>query len=202
MGFENDSTKAVKAWPGAMTGDWHTYAQAAELLGISPNAVRHRAQRGRWQRTLGNDKRIRICFPDGWEDTLRIPSRRLVRRIKALETETDGWENTLRISGNWGTPEADRIPAKQLIEALEAHIETLKAHLTAAEARTEKLAADFAERDAKHAAELAIERTLVDHMSARVDQLTAELAAERAMAERGLAAELARAWWKPLLRRS
>jgi hypothetical protein len=42
---------------------------------------------------------------------------------------------------------------------------------------------------------------LVDHMSARVDQLTAELAAERAMAERGLAAELARARWKPLLRR-
>jgi hypothetical protein len=42
---------------------------------------------------------------------------------------------------------------------------------------------------------------LADHMSARVDQLTAELAAGRAMAERGLAAELARAWWKPLLRR-
>ena len=105
-----------------MTGDWHTYVEAAELLGISPNAARHRATRGRWQRTLGNDKRTRI-------------------------------------------------------------------------------AADFAERDAKHAAELAIERTLADNMSARVDQLTAELAAGRAMAERGLAAELARAWWKPLLRR-
>jgi hypothetical protein len=33
---------------------------------------------------------------------------------------------------------------------------------------------------------------MADHMSARVDQLTAELAAGRAMAERGLAAELAR----------
>jgi hypothetical protein len=94
-----------------------------------------------------------------------------------------------------------RIPFKLLITALEAHIETLKAQLTAAEARAEKLAADFAERGAKHAAEFAIERTLADHMSARADQLTAELAAGRAMAERGLAAELARAWWKPRLRR-
>jgi hypothetical protein len=42
---------------------------------------------------------------------------------------------------------------------------------------------------------------LADHMSARVDQLTAELAAGRATAERGLAAELAHPWWKPLLRR-
>ena len=93
------------------------------------------------------------------------------------------------------------MPFKLLIAALEAHIETLKAQLTAAQARAERLAADFTERDAKHAAELAIERTLADNMSARVDQLTAELAAGRAMAERGLAAELARAWWKPLLRR-
>ena len=160
-----------------MTGDWHTYIEAAELLGISPNAARHRAIRGRWQRTLGNDKRTRILLPDGWEDSLRTPGRRPAHTLNG------------------------RIPFKLLVAALEAHIETLKAQLTAAETRAEKLAADFAERDAKHAAELAIERTLADNMSARVDQLTAELAAGRAMAERGLAAELARAWWKPLLRR-
>jgi predicted RNase H-like nuclease (RuvC/YqgF family) len=94
-----------------------------------------------------------------------------------------------------------QIPAQLLVAALEAHIETLKAQLRAAEARAERLVADFAERDARHAAELAIERTLADHMSARVDQLTAELAAERSMAEKGLTAELARAWWKPRLRR-
>jgi len=133
--------------------------------------------RRRW-RAPRNDKRTRILLPDGWEDSLRTPSRQPAHTLNG------------------------RIPFKLLIAALEAHIETLKAQLTAAEARAEKLVTDFAERDAKHAAELAIERTLVDHMSARVDQLTAELAAERAMAERGLAAELARAWWKPLLRRS
>jgi hypothetical protein len=94
-----------------------------------------------------------------------------------------------------------RVSSHLLIAALEAHVETLKAQLTAAEVRAEMLAADFAEREARHAAELAIERTLADHTSARVDQLTAELAAGRAMAERGLAAELARAWWKPLRRR-
>jgi hypothetical protein len=159
------------------TGDWHTYTEAAELLGISPNAARHRAIRGHWQRTLGNDKRTRILLPDGWEDSLRIPSMRPAH-----------------------TPNG-RVPFKLLIAALEAHIETLKAQLVAAEARAEKLVADFAERDAKHTAELALERTLADQMSARVDQLTAELAAGRAMAERGVAAELSRAWWKPLLRR-
>ena len=160
-----------------MTGDWHTYVEAAELLGISPNAARHRAIRGRWQRTLGNDKRTRILLPDGWEDSVRTPSRRPAHSLNG------------------------RIPFKLLIAALEAHIKTLRAQLTAAEAWAEKLAADFAERDAKRAAELAIERTLADQMSTRVDQLTAELASGRAMAERGLAAELARAWCKPLLRR-
>ena len=160
-----------------MTGDWHTYVEAAELLGISPNAARHRATRGRWQRTLGNDKRTRILLPDGWEHSFRPPSRRPAHALNG------------------------RIPFKLLVAALEAHIETLKAQLTAAQARAERLAADFTERDAKHAAELAIERTLADNMSARVDQLTAELAAGRAMAESGLAAELARTWWRPLLRR-
>ena len=71
--------------------------------------------------------------------------------------------------------------------------------LTAAEQRAEKQAAEFAAREARHAADLAVERTLADRMSARVDQMTADLAVEQAQrvdAEKRLAAELARGWFR------
>jgi hypothetical protein len=49
-----------------MVGDWLTYAEAAERLNATSEAVRQKAIRGRWQRTIGNDKRARIRLPDGW----------------------------------------------------------------------------------------------------------------------------------------
>ena len=93
----------------------------------------------------------------------------------------------------------ERALANQVIRALEAHVETLKAQLAAAEQRAEKQAAEFAAREARHAADLAVERILADRMSARVDQMTADLAVEQAQrtdAEKRLAAELERGWWK------
>lgn len=39
-----------------MTDEWLTYAQAAERLNLTVEAVRLRALRGRWQKTIGNDK--------------------------------------------------------------------------------------------------------------------------------------------------
>ena len=69
----------------------------------------------------------------------------------------------------------------------------------AAEQRAEKQAAELAAREARHASDLAIERTLADRMSARVDQMTADLAVEQAQrvdAEKRLAAELARGWFR------
>ena len=159
-----------------MTGEWFTYRQAAELLSVSTEAVRQRAKRGRWQKTLGNDKRTRIRPPDGWSDVSRIDGR--ARR----------------------PPNSDeRALAHQVIRALEAHVETLKSQLAAAEHRTEKQAAEFAAREARHAAELAVERTLADRMSARVDQMSADLAVEQAQrveAEKRLATALPRAWFK------
>ena len=148
-----------------MTGEWFTYRQAAELLSVSTEAVRQRAKRGRWQKTLGNDKRTRIRPPEGWNDVVRATDDRSLRARVVDE----------------------RALANRVIRALEAHVETLKAQLAAAE------------RQARHAADLALERTLADRMSARVDQMTADLAveqAQRADAEKRLAAELARGWWK------
>lgn len=160
-----------------MTGEWFTYRQAAELLSVSTEAVRQRAKRGRWQKTLGNDKRTRIRPPEGWNDVVRATDDRSLRARVVDE----------------------RALANRVIRALEAHVETLKAQLAAAELRAEQQAAEFAVRQARHAADLALERTLADRMSARVDQMTADLAveqAQRADAEDRLAAELARGWWK------
>ena len=160
-----------------MTGEWFTYRQAAELLSVSTEAVRQRAKRGRWQKTLGNDKRARIRPPDGMNDLSRATDNRPTR-ARVLD---------------------ERALANHLIRALEAHVETLKAQLAAAELRAERQAAEFAAREARHGADLAVERTLADRMSARVDQMTADLAveqAQRAEAEKRLAAELGRGWWK------
>jgi DNA primase len=160
-----------------LTGEWFTYRQAAELLSVSTEAVRQRAKRGQWQKTLGNDKRTRIRPPEGWNDIVRVSDDRALRARVVDE----------------------RALANQVIRALEAHVETLKAQLAAAELRTEKQAAEFAARETRHAADLTIERTLADRMSARVDQMSADLVVEQAQrvdAEKRLAAELARGWWK------
>jgi hypothetical protein len=159
-----------------LTGEWFTYRQAADLLSVSTEAVRQRAKRGRWQKTLGNDQRTRIRPPEGWNDAARI----------------NGRAQHLR------NPD-ERALANQIIRALEAHVETLKTQLTAAEQRAEKQAAEFAAREARHASELTVERTLADRMSARVDQMTADLIVEQAQrvdAEKRLAAELARGWFR------
>jgi hypothetical protein len=140
----------------SLTGEWFTYRQAADLLSVSTEAVRQRAKRGEWQKTLGNDKRTRIRPPEGWNDGVRINGRAQPLRH----------------------PD-ERALANQIIRALEAHVDTLKTQLTAAEQ--------------------AVERTLADRMSARVDQMTADLAVEQAQrvdAEKRLAAELARGWFR------
>ncbi len=112
-----------------MEGEWLRYAEAAERLNTTPEAVRQKAIRGRWQRTIGNDKRALIRLPDGWPNPVRTPGRPNKPDVRTLsESRTD----------------------TQLIKALEAHVETLKEQLAGAEARlageraqTEKATAAF-----------------------------------------------------------
>ena len=106
-----------------MEGEWLTYEQAAERLNVSTEAVRQKAIRGRWQRTVGNDKRARVRLPDGWPDAVRTPSER---------------PNKPSVR----TP-SGRVSDGLLIKALEAHVETLKAQLAAAEARAAEFAAEL-----------------------------------------------------------
>lgn len=47
-----------------MSGDWLTYAEAAERLGIKPESVKKRAIRRGWPRQQGNDGLARVRLPD------------------------------------------------------------------------------------------------------------------------------------------
>src|SRR5277367_6054205 len=54
---------------------WLTYAQASERLGLSPEAVRHRARRAGWRTMPGNDGRTLVLVPDDEEIRPRAPAR-------------------------------------------------------------------------------------------------------------------------------
>lgn len=139
-----------------MGDDWLTYEQAAERLNVSPEAVRQKAIRGRWQRTKGNDGKARVRLPDGCTDGVRTASERVSRR--AVRTASE------------------RVAAERLISALEGHVETLKSELTAERARTKKALADV-EVERERA-----EKAVADYMrlAEEYQRRTDELAAERA----------------------
>jgi hypothetical protein len=50
--------------PDAMDLKWMTYGEAAVRLGVSAEAARRRAIRGKWARMPGNDGRTRVQVPD------------------------------------------------------------------------------------------------------------------------------------------
>jgi hypothetical protein len=99
-----------------MEGDWLTYVEAAERLNTTPEGVRQRAIRKRWQRTVGNDGLARVRLPEGLDAGRTAAERRRANAVRTpSERRTDG----------------------PTIKALEAHVETLKAQLIAAEGRGE-----------------------------------------------------------------
>ena len=143
-----------------MDAEWLTYREASERLGSNIEAVRQRAIRCRWPRTLGNDKRARIQIPDGVTNPLREGNERGSRK---------GNDRPPR------TPD-ERPLERPLIKALEAHVETLKEQLAAAEARIAKQAEDLVAYDAAYAAGLKAEMAKVEAERARADQAIAAFA--------------------------
>ena len=143
-----------------MTDEWLTYEQAAERLNISAQAARQRAIRGRWQRTLGNDKRARVRLPDGWTDGVRTG----VERVNKRPVRT----------GNGRANE--QVATERLIAAVEAHVETLKGELTAERERTGQVLADL-ERERVRA-----DKAVADYqrLAAEFVRWTDELVRERA----------------------
>ena len=56
-------------------GQWMTYADAGTRLGINAEAVRRRADRGKWARMPGNDGRTHVQVPDDARATQALPIR-------------------------------------------------------------------------------------------------------------------------------
>jgi len=166
----------------------------AEALKITPESANRLARRRRWPRVPGNDGKARVSVP---EDAL-------VRRDSPPASPLDAPPDSPLDS-----------PQGKLIKALEAHVETLKAQLAAAEVRIDKQADDLVAYDAAYATGLAAERAkaerVIAEFAARDAQHAADLAGERARTEKAiaafasladrldaLAAERARPWWRRL----
>ena len=108
-----------------MDGQWKTYREIATTLGVSVEAARRRALRGKWARTLGNDGMTRVRPPDDLSPP-RAPDVRpdavpdasalvtaLENHIKTLQGENDALRQQLRA-------EADRLAAAEARAAQEA----------------------------------------------------------------------------------
>ena len=177
-----------------LTGEWFTYRQAGEMLNVSPAAVRQRAKRGRWQRTLGNDKLTRVRLPEDWQAFVRstdAPPRKrpLIERLPARRVIV-----TLKSHVN---------SLKSHVEALQSHVDTLKSQLLLAETRLVQQASDFEAREERLSADLSVERTLAEQLTLRLDKMTTDLAMEQARRtkmEHELADELSRRWWRSKMR--
>ena len=182
-----------------------TYAEMAEALKITPESANRLARRKRWPRVKGNDGRTRVAMPE--EALVRQDSPPVSPLVSPPVSPTDSPMDS---------------PPDKLIKALEAHVETLKAQLAAAEARIDKQADDMVAYDTAYAAGLAAERAKVEAERAKVERVigefaardaqhAADLAGERAQTEKAiaafasladrldaLAAETRRPWWRRL----
>jgi septal ring factor EnvC (AmiA/AmiB activator) len=167
-------------------GQWMTYTEAGVRLGINAEAVRRRADRGKWARMPGNDGRTRVRVPDD------------VRAPQAPPVRADASALVSALEAHIATLKTD-------IERLTAELAGERAELTgeraARQADQEQLAVERAARQAdqeQHQDQLAAERTArqtdQEHAAARQADQEQQLAAARAAADRGTAelVELAR----------
>lgn len=103
-----------------MSEIWMTYPQLAQHWGMSPDAARTRARRGRYQRRVGNQGQAEILV----DSSAPIP--------KARRPRAEGQTRTITPPD---TPDKET-PPQAALEALEGHIATLKDQLAKAEAAT------------------------------------------------------------------
>ena len=144
---------------GDESGEWLTYIEAGDRLGVSPEAVRAKVARKRWRRQIGNDGRARVWLPEDERPPVDRPVTGQSPPARENEREPGDHPVTIR------SPRGHRPVDPALVTALESHIktlqgenETLMQQLTASEARAERQASDFAARDAQRAADLAAEQ--------------------------------------------
>ncbi len=116
-----------------MDGQWLTYRELANRLGVGVEAARRRAQRACWSRQHGNDGKTRVHLPDDYEIERRPDGAGAV-----LPLHPDGALDAI-------SPERETIAALEgHVATLKADVERLEADLAAERARTEKAIAAFA----------------------------------------------------------
>ena len=150
-----------------MPDAWHTWAEAGERFGLSPDAVRMRARRLGWRTMPGNDGRTRVLVPDDAE---------VQPRARAPEASSDRAPEQTNGFGR----------LLDLLTAAEERTERAEERANLAEQRADQAQAraDAAQARADRAdAALAAERGRADTLRDQIDGLRAELDTTHATAK-------------------
>jgi hypothetical protein len=137
---------------------WLTYAAAGELLGMTPEAVRHLARRRRWRTQPGNDGKRLILLPDdpGVRQRVHTPDQPAVH-----------------------TPVQSPVQFGE-VDALRELVAELRGQLTKAEAQVvEVQQAQEADRE-RHTQDIAWHRAELDRARQAVEAVQRKLAAAEA----------------------
>ena len=136
-----DATTADQGTSGRPAGPvWMTYPELAQHLGITADAARQRANRGRWRRQRGNDGKPRVLVEP---EVLQL----------AVQTRPTGVQPDVRLDVR-PAPAPVQPPEPQLVAALEAQIGFLKDALDHERARADREQARVDELIAKEIAAL------------------------------------------------
>jgi hypothetical protein len=141
-----------------MDGKWMTYTEAAVRLGVSLEAARRRAIRGKWPRMPGNDGRTRVQVPDELHHP-RTPDVRIQESevVHALEAHIATLKTELA---------SEKERSDREVAELKGEVELLKGQLV-----TER------ERGDRAQGELVVARAAADRATAELVELARRLAA-------------------------
>lgn len=162
-----------------MPEQWLSYRQLAQLWKTTPEAARARTRRGNWQRRSNNAGVAEVLV----DTDAPVPES----RQKALDGQT-------RSATPLHTPDAETPPmvTVKALEALEAHVATLKEQLAKAEAlAAERNREATVERERRNW-EVDLERERVADLTSQILKLSLELLEVRKADVRP------RSWWQRL----
>lgn len=153
-----------------MPEQWVDYRQLGELWKMSPEAARTRARRGRFPRRVGNQGQAEVL----------VDTDAPIRRPRPPRAGGQSQTTATPPAPDTESPSAITVKA---LEALQGHIDTLKAELAKAEA----LAAERGQ-------EVAAAREQVATLTSQLLRITADLAEARKVE-----AARPRSWWQRLV---
>lgn len=171
--------------------EWMTYAEAARRMGVSAEAVRHRARRLKWPvRRQDNtlNKPVTVEVPDD-ELTVRTPGRTGVQEQEVERLRAD----LARALERADEANAARLKAEGMAEGLREAVEVAERSRKDAEARADREAEGRREAQT----EAAQERTRATEW----EEAAAQARAEAEAAQARLDAFQALPWWKRVLNR-